>query len=173
MWQSNRPYLTATALTRILTEAKASAMIEWLSSIGPLTNLFDRLAKGRPTASFTVKDQGTQKLGCIRITNNGNYDIAIIDTNVKPDVYFLTEDKAVGTLLRGAAGRKPTFTLRPQEAKELIIGRRYASDGTVKDRVNQNVTFRISWRRCNRTSQPRIPVYVRTNTSIVRQYANP
>jgi hypothetical protein len=146
-------------------------MIEWLKPIGALgglvANLFDRFAKGRPTASFTVKDQGTRKVGCIRIKNKGDYDIAIIDVCVTPEVYFLTEDMEVRTLIEGAAGRRPTCMLKPGKEKELIIAPLY-TNGIQRDREDQNVTFRISWRRCNRTSLPQIPMYVRMSTSIRR-----
>jgi hypothetical protein len=148
-------------------------MIEWLKPIGALgglaANLFDRFAKGRPTASFTVKDQGTRKVGCIRIKNKGDYDIAIIDVCVKPEVYFLTEDMEVRTLIEGAAGRRPTFMLKPEQEKELIIAPLY-TNGLPRDREDQNVTFRISWRRCNVTRLPQIPMYVHSSTSTVRPY---
>jgi hypothetical protein len=71
-------------------------LIEWFKSIGALGELFAKIGalvlRGQPTASFTVRDEGTRKLGCIRITNNSDHDIAIIDACVKPEVYFPTED---------------------------------------------------------------------------------
>jgi hypothetical protein len=148
-------------------------MSGWFTSIGVLFGwlsglflLYDRYAKGRPTASFAVKD----KKGCIRITNIGDYDIAVIDACVKPEVYFLTEDMETRTLLEGAAGRRPTFMLKPREDKELFIAPLY-KDGIQRDLEDQKVTFRISWRRGNVTWLPQMPVYVRTSTSTIRQYA--
>jgi hypothetical protein len=98
-------------------------MIEWLKSIGALGELFAKIGalviKGQPTASFTVRDEGTRKLGCIRIMNNSEHDIAIIDACVKPEVYFLTEDMEVRTLIEGAAGRRPRFLLKPQQEKAV------------------------------------------------------
>ena len=152
-------------------------MSGWFTSIGVLFGwlsglflLYDRYAKGRPIASFTVKDEGTRKLGCIRITNISDYDIAIIDACVKPEVYFLTEDMETRTLLYGAGGRRPTFLLKPRQEKELIIAPLY-TNGTARHLKDQNVTFRISWRRGNTTWLPQMPVYVRANTSTIRQYA--
>jgi hypothetical protein len=148
-------------------------MSGWFTSIGVLFGwlsglflLYDRYAKGRPTASFAVKG----KYGCIRITNIGDYDIAVVDACVKPKVYFLTEDIEVGTLLKGAEGQQPTFMLRPREEKELFIAPLYAN-GKQRALEHQNVTFCISWRRGNVTWLPQMPVYVRTSTSTIRQYA--
>src|SRR5262249_23518982 len=110
--------------------AEGKMMSEWFTSIGALVGwlsglflLYDRFAKGRPTASFAVKG----KYGCIRITNIGDYDIAVVDACVKPKVYFLTEDMEVGTLLGGAEGQRPTFMLRPREEKELFIAPLYTN----------------------------------------------
>jgi len=149
-------------------------MIEWFKSIGALGELFAKIfalvVKGQPTASFTVRDEGTRKLGCIRITNNSDHDIAILDACAKPEVYFLTENMEVRTLIEGAAGRRPTFLLKPRQEKELFIAPLY-KNGARRDIKDQKLTFRISWRRGNRMRGRQMPVFVRTSTSIIRQYA--
>jgi hypothetical protein len=152
-------------------------MLEFLKSIGAISGLlsglfllYDRYAKGRPIASFTVRQQATRKVACIRVTNIGDHDVAIIDATVTPAVYFLTEDLEVGTLLEGAAGQRPYFMLKPREEKELVIAPRFRN-GVALEVQSQNVTFRIYWRRCNATWLPQIPVYVLTNTATIRKYA--
>jgi hypothetical protein len=125
--------------------------------------------KARPVASFTVRDQGTRKLPCIRIKNSSEYDIEVKKVCVKPEVYFLTEDMEARTLIEGASGQRPTFMLGPQQEKELHIVPFYKG-GIARDGKDQNVTFRISWRKCNVTWLPQIPAYVRATTSTIRRY---
>ena len=114
-------------------------------------------------------DQGIRKLACIRVTNIGDYDIAVIDASVSPKIYFLTEDMEVRTLIEGASGHCPSFMLKPREEKELRIAPRF-KDGVPLEAQKKNVTFRISWRRCNMTWLPQVPVYVRTSTPSIRKY---
>ena len=159
--------------------SETTTMSELFRSVGALVGflsglflLYDRYAKGRPIVSFTVKDEGTRKLACIRITNIGDYDIAIIDACVKPEVYFLTEDIEVRTLVEGATGKRPSFMLKPRQEKELVIAPLF-KDGIAREVQAQNVTFRISWRRCNVTWLPQMPLYVRTSTATIRKYALP
>jgi hypothetical protein len=137
--------------------------------------------KARPVASFTERVQWIRKVPCIRIKNSsGEYDIEVKGVYVKPKVYFLTEDMEVRTLIEGAErsliegveGAQPTFVLRPQQERELYIAPRY-KDGIAMDSENQNVTFRISWRKCNVMWLPQIPVYVRATTSTIRRYRPP
>jgi hypothetical protein len=151
-------------------------MIEAIKLIGSIVGLmtgtfvvYDRWAKSRPVASFTVIKQGTRELAAIRIINIGDYDIAIQNATVRPSVYFLTEDMEVRSLLEGAEGQEPYFMLKPREEKQLIIVPHY-SDGTARDLTQQNVRFRFSWRRCNATWLPQIPVFVWTSTSTIRKY---
>jgi hypothetical protein len=149
-------------------------LFTWLGSTAGLLSgaflLYDRFAKGRPIASLTVKDdQGIRKLACIRVTNIGDYDIAVIDASVSPKIYFLTEDMAVRTLIGGALGRRPSFMLKPRQEKELRIVPSF-KDGVPLEAQNKNVTFRISWRRCNMTWLPQVRVYVRTSTPSIRKY---
>ena len=152
-------------------------MFELFKSIGAFVGLlsglfllYDRYAKGRPIASFTVREQGTRKVACIRTTNIGGHDIAIIDASVKPEVYFLAEDLEVGTLVKGSMGHRPYFLLKPHEEQELVIAPR-VKDGVALELKPQNVVFRIAWRRCNATWLPQIPVYVWTSTTTIRKYA--
>jgi len=157
-------------------------MIEEIKLIGSIVGLitgvfvgvfmvYDRWAKSRPVASFTVIKQGTRELAAIRITNIGDYDIAVQNGTVRPSVYFLTEDMETRSLLEGAAGQKPYFMLKPREEKQLIIAPHY-SDGKARDLTQQNVRFRFSWRRCNATWLPQIPVFVWTSTSTIRKYTS-
>ena len=81
-------------------------MFEFIKNVGAFVGLltgafvfYDRLGRSRPIASLTVTNQGTRKIACIRISNIGDYDIAIVDAMVKPRVYFLTEDIEVRSLV--------------------------------------------------------------------------
>ena len=139
----------------------------WVGLLSGLFLLYDRYAKGRPVASLTVKYGETRNIACIRITNIGDYDIAVINATVRPEVYYLTEDLEVRTLLEGTTGQRPSFMLKPRQEKELMI----ASHSTNGIARAQSVTFCISWRRCNATWLPQMPVYVRTSTTIIRKYA--
>jgi hypothetical protein len=95
---------------------------EGIEAMGALFNWIGELArwlfqtKVRPAASFTETVQGTRKLPCIRIKNSSSeYDIEVKGVCVKPEVYFLTEDMGVRTLIEGASGQRLTFMLRPQQ----------------------------------------------------------
>jgi hypothetical protein len=63
------------------------------SVVGLITGAFvvyDRWAKSRPVASFTVitvPEQGTRKLAAIRITNIGDYDIAVQNATVQASTF--------------------------------------------------------------------------------------
>jgi hypothetical protein len=118
----------------------------------------------------TRPKHGTRELAAIRITNIGDYDIAVQNATVRPSVYFLTQDMQVRSLLEGAEGQDPYFMLKPREEKELIIAPLYR-DGKRRDLTQKNIRFRFSWRRCNATWLPQLPVFVWTSTSTIRKYA--
>jgi hypothetical protein len=154
--------------------AAMGELLTWLGSMAGLLSgaflLYDRFAKGRPIASLTVKDdQGPRDLVCIRVTNIGDYDIAVIDASVSPKIYFLTEDMEARTLIEGALGHRPSFMLKPRQEKELRIAPHF-KDAVPLEAQDKNVTFRISWRRCNMTWLPQVPVCVRTSTPTIRKY---
>ena len=149
-------------------------LFKWIGSASGLLSglflLYDRYAKGRPIASFTVTEERTSKQARIRVTNVSEYDIAIIDATVKPQVYGLTDTMGTRDLIEAAAGKRPSAILKPRENKELIIVPLF-TDGVAREVIAQNVTFCLSWRRCNATWLPQIPVYVRTSTTTIRKYA--
>jgi hypothetical protein len=141
-------------------------MFNWIGELGRW--LFQ--TRARPVASFTERVQWTRKVPCIRIKNSSSeYDIEVKGVCAKPEVYFLTEDMEARTLIEGASGERPTFMLKPQQEKELYILPFY-KDGIARDGKDQNVTFRISWRKCNVMWLSQIPVYVRATTSAIRRY---
>jgi hypothetical protein len=152
-------------------------MIEEVKLIGSVVGLlagvfvvYDRWAKSRPIASLTVNNRGPRKIAAIRISNIGDYDIAVTDATVRPSVYFLTEDLEVRSLLEGSHGQRPYFMLKPREEKELVIAPHF-TNGVAREIVPQRIAFCISWRRCNATWLPQIPVFVLTSTSTIRKYA--
>jgi hypothetical protein len=63
---------------------------EGIEAMGELFNWIGELVrwlfqtKARPVASFTVRDQGTRKLPCIRIKNSSEYDIEVKQVCAKP-----------------------------------------------------------------------------------------
>jgi hypothetical protein len=113
---------------------------------------------------------GARKIAAIRITNTGDYDIAVLNATVTPRVYFSTEDMEVRTPLQGAAGQEPSFLLKPWEDKQLFIAPHF-ENGIARELTPQRVSFRIAWRRCNATWLPQVPVFVRTNTTTIRRFA--
>ena len=60
--------------------------------------------------------------------------------------------------------------LKPREKKEMVIVPGFKDDVAL-ELIPQNVTFRISWRRCNATWLPQIPIYVWTSTTTIRKYS--
>ena len=151
-------------------------MLEIVKTVGSIVGLltgafilYDRYAKGRPMASLTIEMDGTRKKPCIRVSNATQYDFAVIDTGVSPGTYFLTENLEVGRLLRGAAGRRPYFMLKPGESKLLMIAPNF-KDGMPLEVQKHRVKFSIYWRRGNATWLPQIPVSVWTDTGTIRKY---
>jgi hypothetical protein len=152
-------------------------MIEEIKTIGSLVGLitgivvfYDRIVKARPIASLTITTDGSRKSACIRLTNVSPYDIAVVDIQVTPPVYFLTEDLGVRNLIEAAAGYKPAFMLKPSESKELVIAPRFENGVPIEIVKAQRVNFLIFWRRGNATWLPQIPVWVITSTTIIRKY---
>ncbi|HZS56792.1 MAG TPA: hypothetical protein VFA65_20465 [Bryobacteraceae bacterium] len=151
-------------------------MIEFLKTLGSFLGLFtsavffyDRMAKGFPIGSLTIEEETGRKLACIRISNPSDYDIAILSSTVKPDIYFLSEKMDVRNLVGGAAGHSPYFMLKPKESKLLIIVPKFAGSMALELKP-QSVKFRFSWRRCNATWMPQWPLHICTHTQTIRKY---
>jgi hypothetical protein len=151
-------------------------MFEFLKSLGSflglltaITYFYDRMAKGRPIGSLTLRVKDGRKLVCIRLSNPSDYDVAIIGTAVKPSIYFLTETMETRELIEGQTGDGPKFMLKPRQEKELILQSR-VKDGLALEVKPQSVTFRVYWRRGNATWLPQWPVHVCTNTATIRLY---
>jgi hypothetical protein len=118
------------------------------SIVGLVTGLFvfiDRVLKGRPVASLTISEDAGRKLVCIRVTNISPYDVAIIDMEVKPPVYFLTESLGVRKLIEGVVGYRPSFMLKPGKEKELILAPNFQGNVAIEALAAQRVTVWISW----------------------------
>jgi hypothetical protein len=75
----------------------------------------------------------------------------------------------VKNIVRGAAGRKHLFMLKPNESKELVIAP-IIKNGVALEVRPHNVCFEFHWRRGNATWLPQFPVRVRTNTATIRKY---
>jgi hypothetical protein len=143
------------------------------SIVGLVTGLFvfiDRVLKGRPVASLTISEDAGRKLVCIRVTNISPYDVAIIDMEVKPPVYFLTESLGVRKLIEGVVGYRPSFMLKPGKEKELILAPNFQGNVAIEALAAQRVTVWISWRRGNTTWLPQVPLWVATDTTTIRQF---
>jgi hypothetical protein len=151
-------------------------MLEVLKTIGSFLGLlttivyfYDRMAKGRPIGSLTLRVKDGRKLMCIRLSNPSEYDVAITGTTVNPSIYFLTETMETRELIEGQTGDGPKFMLKPREDKELILQSR-VKDGVALEVKPQTVRFRVYWRRGNATWLPQWPVHVCTNTTTIRLY---
>src|SRR6266536_1383625 len=109
-------------------------MFAWIRDIGSLLGLitavfyfYDRLAKGRPIPSLTISE-----------------------SDVRPPTYFLAPDMELKSIVRGAAGRKHLFMLKPNEGKELVIAP-IIKDGLALEVNSHNVCFEFRWRRGDAT----------------------
>jgi hypothetical protein len=56
---------------------------------------WDRLARGRPIVSLTVKDEPIKDSRFLTITNVGKYDIAIREVRVRPQIYGTTKGNSM------------------------------------------------------------------------------
>jgi hypothetical protein len=132
----------------------------------------DRYYKGRPVVSLTTQNASGQTLICIRITNTTPYDVAIIGSNVRPAIYYLTEDRDPRSLIEGQAGKVPQFMLKPTESRLLIL-MPFIKNGVPLEIVKKRVDFWIQWRRGNATWLWQPPLAVCTSTDAIRLYGLP
>ena len=140
------------------------------SVMGLLSGVFlvwDRFAKGRPICSLSIVREGSHAYACLRIENVGTHDIAVLDVQVKPDVYILSKDLGSDSLVDASFGKRPSVMMAPKDKQVFIIAPRYA-DNQVRDEGVPRVRFSVYWRRCNATWLPQIPVWVVTSPAIIR-----
>jgi hypothetical protein len=132
----------------------------------------DRYYKGRPVVSLTTQNDSGQTLICIRITNTTPYDIAVVGSNVRPAIYYLTEDRDTQSLIEGQRGKVPQFMLKPTDSKLLIL-MPYIKNGAPLEIGAKRVDFWIQWRRGNATWLWQPPLAVCTSTDAISLYGLP
>jgi hypothetical protein len=135
--------------------------------VGLLTGIFtvwDRYAKGRPIAcvAFGPKDV------LLRISNPGDYSIFILSAKTIPDVFFLSRDKEIRSIIRDQLSDITYWPIEPKGIAEFVIGDRFEGDRKLS-RIDQRVLFSVSWRRGSVTWLWQFPVTVRTKTSTVNK----
>jgi hypothetical protein len=135
--------------------------------IGLLTGMFtfwDRYAKGRPIA-FLVFEAKEARL---RISNPGDYSIFILSTKTIPEVFFLSRDASIRSILKGQFSGITYWPIEPKGIAEFVI-RDLHTDGAARGLKDQRVRFSVSWRRGSVTWLWQLPVTVRTRTSTINK----
>jgi hypothetical protein len=153
-----------------------SEVIEAIKLVGAVVGLltgvfvvFDRYMRGRPIASLSFPIENNRPAAKFRVKNVGLHDIAVMDITGLPDVYRLADSMETGNIIRATMGRKQFFTLKPDEERELYLISRIVNNVPV-EAVYQRVRFRISWRRCNSTWLPQIPVCIFSDTKTIQKF---
>jgi hypothetical protein len=132
--------------------------------------VYDRLARGRPSASLTISTYlGDRPSPRIRISNTSRLDIAVLDITVHPEIYLTAEGGQPEDRLRASLGERPSFMLKPGEQREIWILPKFENNIALEIKPGR-VAFRVSWRRGNATWLPQVPVTVRTSTLMIRKY---
>jgi hypothetical protein len=151
-------------------------MIETVKSIGSIVGLltgifliFDRYMRGRPIATLSFPVELGKASARIRIKNVGNHDVAILGVSVSGDVYGFANDLETINIARATVGRDQFFTLKPDETRELFLVSRFAN-GIPLELQPKKIQFIISWRRCNSTWLPQIPVFIFSDTTTIRKF---
>ncbi len=142
------------------------------SFVGLLTGVvffYDRLAKGRPVAYLSFKDN-EDRSAYLSVENPSTYGIAILGIAVRPEVFGIAEDLEPRSILRAAAGSTVSFVLAPGAGKDLFVISKF-KDGLPLELNANLVAFRILWRRGNATWIPQLPVSVRTNMQTIRTFS--
>jgi len=135
--------------------------------VGLLTGIFtlwDRYARGRPIACVAFGPDDV----LLRISNPGDYSIFILSAKTIPDVFFLSRDKEIRSIIRDQLSDITYWPIEPKGTAEFVIADRF-KDGKKLGLTDQRVWFRVSWRRGSTTWLPQIPVTVRTKTSTVNK----
>ena len=133
--------------------------------VGLLTGIFtlwDRYARGRPIACVAFGPDDV----LLRISNPGDYSIFILSAKTIPDVFFLSRDKEIRTIIEDQLSGITYWPIEPKGTAEFVIADRF-KDGKKLSLTDQRVWFAVSWRRGSTTWLPQIPVTVRTKTSTV------
>jgi hypothetical protein len=142
------------------------------SVVGLLTGIvvvYDRLAKGRPSASLTISTYQGRPSPRIRINNTSPHDIAVFDITAHPETYLVAEGGEAEDRLRASLGQRPYFMLKPAEQKEIWMLPKFENNLPLEITPGR-VVFRIWWRRGNATWLPQVPVAVRTSTETIRKF---
>lgn len=129
---------------------------------------YDRLAKGRPVATISFKDEH-DKVALIRLNNPSTYDVVVLRAVCAPQVFDLSSDREIRSILHAAAGSIPSFVLPAGETVELYLISRFR-DGIPLEVAHQKGRFQIHWRRGNATWLWQMPVVVWSDTSMIRQF---
>jgi hypothetical protein len=142
--------------------------------VGLLTGIFvffDRVLKGRPVSSLTIREDDGRKFVCVRISNISPYDVAILGVDVSPKTYFATDSMETRKLIGGALGIQRSFMIKPGNDKELILQPAFNADGMPYEVAPHRVTIRIWWRRGDATWLLQVPLFVFTDTVTIRALA--
>ena len=134
--------------------------------VGLLTGIFtlwDRYARGRPIACVAFGPDDV----LLRISNPGDYSIFILSAKTIPDVFFLSRDQDIHSIIEDQLSDITYWPIEPKGTAEFVIADRFKEDGKKLSLTDQRVWFPVSWRRGSTTWLPQIPVTVRTKTSTV------
>jgi hypothetical protein len=156
----------------------AGKLFELIKTIGSFVGLlagaftlYDRIAKGRPIATITYKEEGGYETRVkITLTNAGDTTVVILKSTVVPSIYFLTSDEERRSLIEGQRRPLKPFFLNPKDSIELVIVPRF-KNGVNMDLMDQAVRFSFSWRRQNATWLPQFPLTIRTRTLLIQKLA--
>ena len=135
--------------------------------VGLLTGIFtlwDRYARGRPIACVAFGPNDV----LLRISNPGDYSIFILSAKTIPDVFFLSRDKEIRSIIEDQLSDITYWPIEPKGTAEFVIADRFEG-GRKLSLTDQRVRFSIGWRRGSTTWLPQIPVAVRTDTSTVNK----
>jgi hypothetical protein len=141
------------------------------SFVGLLTGaftLYDRTARGRPIATITYTKVGDGITPSVQITNVSDTTIVVLESSIRPDVYFLATDKNLRLLIDDQLKTLEIFSINSKQSVELTFIPRYKGDVSM-DANDQPVLFSFKWRRVNATWLPQFPVTIRTRTGLIRK----
>ena len=140
---------------------------DFAAYIGLAAGIFtfwDRYAKGRPIA-FLVFEPNEARL---RISNPGDYSIFILAAKMTPEVFFLSRDPSIRSIIEDQLSDISYWPIAPKGNAEFVIADRY-KDAAALSLEDRHVRFSVSWRRGSTTWLPQLPLYVQTKTSTINK----
>lgn len=129
---------------------------------------FDRIVRGRPLVSLTVKDEPIKESRYLTITNTGKTDIAIRRITVRPPIYGTTKGNSLEEIYHAAIGARLRSLIGPGDtaAVQLIAihqGQRY------HEQSDHWVCIVVHWRKTSSFWFPQFPVITFTSTKTMRE----